>query len=117
MEEKKNGMGRRDFFKTSGIVLGGSVLTAANVGEAWASPTIGSKKAESKPQMPSDTEPAVAYGQIHNPELLGDAFNAMVQIHAISRPYQHKFNDALVKAHLNYLEFVINNGVDKQYIA
>lgn len=113
MKKEKNAMGRRNFFKTSGIALGGAVLTAANFGEAGAKPVNSTKE---KNQMPSDAKPAVAYGQIHNPELLGDAFNAMIQIHAITHSYQHKFNDALVKAHLSYLEFLIKNGKDQEYI-
>lgn len=114
MKEKKNAIERREFFKASGAVLGGAVLTAANFSEAWAQPPAAPEG--KKPQMPPDAEPAVAYGQVHNPEMLGDALNAVVQIHAISRPYQHKFNDALVKAHLSYLEFLIKNGKDKEYI-
>ena len=114
MKEKKNGIERRDFFKASGAVLGGAVLTAANFSEAWAQPPAAPEG--KKPQMPQDAEPAVAYGQVHNPEMLGDAFNAMVQIHGITRPYQHKFNDALVKAHLSYLEFLIKSGKDKEYL-
>jgi hypothetical protein len=114
MQEKKNGIERRDFFKASGAVLGGAVLTAANFSEAWAQPPAAPEG--KKPQMPQDAEPAVAYGQVHNPEMLGDAFNAMVQIHGITRPYQHKFNDALVKAHLSYLEFLIKSGKDKEYL-
>jgi hypothetical protein len=114
MKEKKNGIERRDFFKASGAVLGGAVLTAANFSEAWAQPPAATEG--KKPQMPQDAEPAVAYGQVHNPEMLGDAFNAMVQIHGITRPYQHKFNDALVKAHLSYLEFLIKSGKDKEYL-
>lgn len=94
--------------------LGGAVLTAANFSEAWAQPPAAPEG--KKPQMPQDAEPAVAYGQVHNPEMLGDAFNAMVQIHGITRPYQHKFNDALVKAHLSYLEFLIKSGKDKEYL-
>ena len=113
MKDDKNSLDRRDFFKASGVVIGSSVLTAANFSEAWAKPM---DKPEKKIEMPSDAEPAVTYGQVHNPEMLGDAFNAMIQIHAITRPYQHKFNDALVKAHLSYLEYLIKNGKDSEYI-
>ena len=111
-EENKT-MARRNFFKTSSVALGGAVLMAANLGKAEAAEPKASKK---KKQMPPDAEPAVAYGQVHDPEMLGDAFNAMIQINAITQGYQHKFNDALVKAHLSYVEFLIKNGMIKDYI-
>lgn len=115
MAKKNNAIDRRDFFKTSGMVLGGAVLAAASLGETDAEAKPATKK-KGKLKMPADAEPAVAYGQVHDPELLGDAFNAMIQIHAINQGYQHKFNDALVKAHLSHLEFLIKTGKDQEYI-
>lgn len=120
MKKEKESIGRRDFLKTSGIAIGGSVLTAANFGEALAQEKEWhGADAPAKPkkvQMPSDAEPAVKYGQVTDPELLGDAINAMVQICAVKHPYQHKFNDALVKAHLSNLRFHIKNGTAGEFI-
>lgn len=123
MKKEKEGIDRRDFFKTSGAVLGGAVLAAANLGNAETAGGPPMERAMGRampssplPQMPADAAPAVKYGQVHDTDLLGNAFNAMIQVYALDRPYQHKFNDALVKAHLSYLEYLIKNGMDKKYI-
>ncbi|RMF94494.1 MAG: twin-arginine translocation signal domain-containing protein [Candidatus Schekmanbacteria bacterium] len=122
MKKEKGGLDRRDFIKTSGAVLGGAVLAAAspNIKSAEsAGPPKGRPMAmppKPLPKMPADAKPAVMYGQIHETDMLGNALNALIQTYASSTPYQHKFNDALVKAHLSYIEFLIKNKMIKKYI-
>ena len=128
MKKEKEGLARRDFFKTSGAALGGAVLAAANIrgAEAEGGPppmAMGGgmgggmvMPSTPLPQMPADAAPAVKYGQIHDTDILGNAINSLIQTYATDRPYQHKFNGALVKAHLSNIEFLINNGMIKKYI-
>jgi hypothetical protein len=49
-------------------------------------------------------------------KLLGDAVAMAIRTLKDSQPYQHEMNDALVKMHLNSVQFAKDNGVIKDYV-
>jgi hypothetical protein len=49
-------------------------------------------------------------------ELLGKAVAMAIRTLKDSMPYQHEMNDALVKMHLNSVQFAKNAGLIKQYV-
>ena len=49
-------------------------------------------------------------------ELLGKAVAMAIRTLRDSMPYQHEMNDALVKMHLNSVQFAKNAGLIKQYV-
>jgi hypothetical protein len=49
-------------------------------------------------------------------ELLGRAVAMAIRTLKDSMPYQHEMNDALVKMHLNSVQFAKNAGLIKQYV-
>lgn len=50
-------------------------------------------------------------------ELLGQAVSLAIRTLKDSMPYQHEMNDALVKMHLNSVQFAKNKGLLKEYVA
>ncbi|MEY3713820.1 MAG: hypothetical protein RL321_1440 [Pseudomonadota bacterium] len=49
-------------------------------------------------------------------ELLGQAVALAIRTLKDSMPYQHEMNDALVKMHLNSVQFAKNKGLSRQYV-
>jgi hypothetical protein len=49
-------------------------------------------------------------------EILGQAVALAIRTLKDSMPYQHEMNDALVKMHLNSVQFAKNKGLSKQYV-
>ncbi len=49
-------------------------------------------------------------------ELLGQAVALAIRTLKHSMPYQHEMNDALVKMHLNSVQFAKNKGLSRQYV-
>ncbi|MCU0758199.1 MAG: hypothetical protein MUF07_03225 [Steroidobacteraceae bacterium] len=49
-------------------------------------------------------------------EMLGRAVAMAIRTLKDSMPYQHEMNDALVKMHLNSVQFAKNKGVLKEYV-
>jgi len=49
-------------------------------------------------------------------ELLGQAVSLAIRTLKDSVPYQHEMNDALVKMHLNSVQFAKNKGLSRQYV-
>ena len=47
-------------------------------------------------------------------EDLADAVKELVKTYSDTKPYPHKFNDALVKMHLRNLDFVVRKGIWKE---
>jgi len=47
-------------------------------------------------------------------EDLADALKVLVKTYSDTRPYPHKFNDALVKMHLRNLDFAVRKGLWKE---
>jgi hypothetical protein len=43
------------------------------------------------------------------------ALKVLIKTYGDTRPYPHKFNDALVKAHLRNLDFAIAHGLEKEW--
>ena len=72
MKENKNGIGRRNFFKNSGVALGGAVLAAANFGEAMA--VLGERECGDGVSFPSSRQSAA-----------GDAISSVCDDHALAR--------------------------------
>ena len=50
-------------------------------------------------------------------EMLGQAVGLAIRTLKDSMPYQHEMNDALVKMHLNSVQFAKNKGLLKEYVA
>lgn len=50
-------------------------------------------------------------------EMLGQAVSMAIRTLKDSTPYQHEMNDALVKMHLNSVQFAKNKGMLAQYVA
>jgi len=54
-------------------------------------------------------------GGFHQREDLADALKVLVKTYGNTRPYPHKFNDALVKALLRNLDFAVRHGLEKEW--
>jgi hypothetical protein len=65
----------------------------------------------------STAKPAYAWldGGFQGREDVQDALRALVKTYSNVRPYLHKFNDALVKAHLRNLDFAKKHGLEKDF--
>jgi len=48
-------------------------------------------------------------------EDLADAFKMLVRTYSDTRSYPHKFNDALVKAQLSDIDFIVKKGLHKEF--
>jgi len=61
-------------------------------------------------------ETAMAWldGGFSQREDLADAIKVLVKTYSDTRPYPHKFNDALVKMHLRNLDFAVRQGIWKE---
>jgi hypothetical protein len=61
-------------------------------------------------------ETALAWldGGFSQREDLEDAIKVLVKTYSDTRPYPHKFNDALVKMHLRNLDFAVREGIWKE---
>ena len=61
-------------------------------------------------------ETALAWldGGFSQREDLADAIKVLVKTYSDTRPYLHKFNDALVKMHLRNLDFAVRKGIWKE---
>jgi hypothetical protein len=46
---------------------------------------------------------------------LADAFKVLVKTYSDTKPYPHKFNDALVKAQLSDIDFIVGKGLHKEF--
>ena len=62
-------------------------------------------------------EEALAWmdGKFHEREDLADAMKVLVKTYSDTRPYPHKFNDALVKAQLSDIDFIVEKGLHKEF--
>lgn len=65
--------------------------------------------------------PSLAYswmdGKVPEREDLGDGLKALFKTYSITEPYPLKFNDGLVKIHLQSLDFAVRQGVEKEHAA
>ena len=61
-------------------------------------------------------ETAMAWlnGGFSQREDLADAIKVLVKTYSDTKPYPHKFNDALVKMHLRNLDFAVRKGIWKE---
>jgi hypothetical protein len=62
-------------------------------------------------------EEALAWmdGKFHEREDLADAMRVLVKTYSDIQPYPHKFNDALVKAQLSDIDFIVGKGLHKEF--
>ena len=62
-------------------------------------------------------EEAIAWmdGKFAEREDLADAMKVLVKTYSDTRPYPHKFNDALVKAQLRDIDFIVGKGLHKEF--
>ena len=62
-------------------------------------------------------EEALAWmdGKFAEREDLADAMKVLVKTYSDTRPYPHKFNDALVKAQLRDIDFIVGKGLHKEF--
>ena len=61
------------------------------------------------------TARAWLYGNFKNRDDLGDAFKMLVRTYSDTKPYPHKFNDALVSLHLRNLNFFAGKGLHNEF--
>ena len=54
-------------------------------------------------------------GKFAEREDLADAMKVLVKTYSDTRPYPHKFNDALVKAQLSDIDFIVGKGLHKEF--
>ena len=63
--------------------------------------------------------PQLAYawmdGKFYEREDLGDGLKELVKTYSTTDPYPLKFNDGLVKIHLQSLDFAVRKGVEKEH--
>jgi hypothetical protein len=63
--------------------------------------------------------PPLAYawmdGKLPERDDLGDAVKALIKTYSITDPYPLKFNDGLVKIHLQSLDFAVRKGLEKEH--
>ncbi len=54
-------------------------------------------------------------GKFAEREDLADAMKVLVKTYSDTKPYPHKFNDALVKAQLSDIDFIVGKGLHKEF--
>lgn len=104
---------RRDFLKYSSL-LGSAALLAGPV-LARAATEAGSPP-DAAPQgagTPGSARPVVPD---FNPDEIGKALAVLFKTYSHTMPYQHKFNDALVKAWLTSVDFAVTRGQQKAFV-
>jgi hypothetical protein len=86
---------RRNFakkaFTTAGILTALPLLVVPKAAEAWMDGTFKER------------------------DDLADAFKVLVKTYSDTKPYPHKFNDALVKAQLSDIDFIVGKGLHKEF--
>jgi hypothetical protein len=110
---------RRDFLKYSSL-LGSAALFAGPVlakaaTEAGAVPEAG-RPPEAAPHgagTPGGSSPVLPD---FKPEEIGRALAVLFKTYSHTIPYQHKFNDALVKAWLTSVDFAFTKGEQKAFV-
>ena len=94
LEKPHQKMNRRDFSKkalAAGILSSLGLLAVPGAASAW------------------------LVGNFNNRDDLGDAFKMLVRTYSDTKPYPHKFNDALVKLHLRNIDFIVRKGLQKEF--
>lgn len=114
VSEKSNT--RRDFLKYSSL-LGSAALLAGPVlaRAATESPEAG-KPPEAAPQGSGTVGGARPVLPEFKPDEIGKALSVLFKTYAHTIPYQHKFNDALVKAWLTSVDFAAAKGEQKAFV-
>jgi hypothetical protein len=115
-EPEKNNA-RRDFLKYSSL-LGSAALLASPV-LALAAGEAGGNTAGAPINPPAAESGGTGKPAVPNfkPEEIGKAVNVLFKNYSKTIPYQHKFNDALVKAWLNSVDYAVSRGEQKEFIA
>jgi len=54
-------------------------------------------------------------GTLPEREDLADAFKMLIRTYSDTKPYPHKFNDALVKAQISDIDFIVGKGLQKEF--
>ena len=115
MSSKKNNA-RRDFLKYSSLLgsvaLLSSPVLAMAAGEAGGKP----EAAPAKPEGPGSGGAANPAAPSFEPAEIGKAVNVLFKTYSKTIPYQHKFNDALIKSWLNSVDFAVKKGEQKEFI-
>lgn len=100
---------RRNFLKLSGAIGSSALLYSPFLAMAGK----GESPLQKGERSSKDSESEIPD---FNPELIGDGLNVLFKTYARMRPYQHKFNDALVKAHIGSVDFAVTNGIADKYV-
>jgi hypothetical protein len=104
---------RRDFLKYSSL-LGSAALLA---GPVWASAaTEAGKPPEAAPQGAGAGGGAKPVLPDFKPEEIGKAMVVLFKTYSRTMPYQHKFNDALIKSWLTSLDFAVAKKEQKDFV-
>jgi len=114
VSEKSNT--RRDFLKYSSL-LGSAALFAGPVLARAATeiPEAG-KTPEAAPQGSGTIGGARPVLPEFKPEEIGKALAVLFKTYSHTIPYQHKFNDALIKAWLTSVDFAVAQGKQKEFV-
>jgi len=112
---------RRDFLKYSSLL--GSAALLANPVLAMAAGEAGGMQEGGKPEGAAHKPEGIGHGGTGRPVLpnfkpdeIGKALNVLFKTYSHTMPYQHKFNDALIKAWLNCVDFAVSKGEQKEFV-
>jgi hypothetical protein len=105
-----NGNGKRSEKITNALKTGDDISRRNFAQKLLSIATLSSLAIASVP------EAALAWldGGFAQREDLADALKVLVKTYSDTRPYPHKFNDALVKMHLRNLDFAVRKGLWKE---
>lgn len=105
---------RRDFLKLSGALSSAALLSSPLLAMAEPSEEKGKVVAADR-----DPRPGKGFKPANidfKPEEIGKALKVVFKTYSTTRPYQHKFNDALTKSWLNAIDFAVSKKQSKEFI-
>ena len=105
---------RREFLKYSGML--GSAALASSPLFAMAEQTEEKGKVVAADRDPRPGKGWKPVNVDFKPEEIGKALKVVYKTYSTTRPYQHKFNDALTKSWLNSIDFAISKKQSKEFI-
>ncbi|MBN2106525.1 MAG: twin-arginine translocation signal domain-containing protein [Deltaproteobacteria bacterium] len=113
LSEKSNT--RRDFLKYSSLLGSAALLSGPVLARAANGLPATGNPPESAPQGSGTIGAARPVLPEFKPEEIGKALAVLFKTYAHTIPYQHKFNDALIKAWLTSFDFAVAQGKQKEF--
>ena len=105
---------RRDFLKLSGALGSAALLSSPLL--AMAEQGEGKEKVVASDRDPRPGKGWKPVNVDFKPEEIGKALKVVYKTYSTTRPYQHKFKDALTKAWLNAVDFNVSKKQSKEFI-